>query len=161
MPRIAQGTAVCQLGLAKAGRRAGRSGQIGHLPAVAGSERAATARKSMRAVVGVAGALPEVPATGVPAEAWLLDVREDAEWAAGHAPNARHIPLGQLGAHTADIPQDQQIYVICRSGVRSASAAQALNGAGWQAVNVAGGMQDWAAGGRPMVSDSGAAPFVA
>ncbi len=40
-------------------------------------------------------------------------------------------------------------------------AAQALNRAGWQAANVAGGMQDWAAAGRPMVSDSGAVPFVA
>ncbi|HTZ94668.1 MAG TPA: rhodanese-like domain-containing protein [Streptosporangiaceae bacterium] len=109
----------------------------------------------------MAGALPEVPAASVPAQAWLLDVREDDEWAAGHAPDARHIPLGQLGAHTADIPQDQQIYVICRSGARSARATQALNGAGWQAVNVAGGMQDWAAAGLPMVSDSGAVPFVA
>jgi rhodanese-related sulfurtransferase len=112
-------------------------------------------------VVGVAEALSEVPAAGVPAEAWLLDVREDDEWAAGHVPDATHIPLGQLGAHTAEIPQDQQIYVICRSGGRSARATQALNGAGWQAVNVAGGMQDWAAAGRPMVSESGAEPFVA
>ena len=112
-------------------------------------------------MVGVAEALSEVPAASVPAEAWLLDVRELDEWAAGHAPDATHIPLGQLGAHTAEIPSDQQIYVICRSGVRSARAAQALNGAGWQAVNVAGGMQGWAAAGRPMVSDSGAAPFVA
>jgi rhodanese-related sulfurtransferase len=112
-------------------------------------------------VVGVAEAVPEVPAASVPAEAWLLDVREDDEWAAGHAPDATHIPLGQLGAHTAAIPQDQQIYVICRSGHRSARATQALNGAGWHAVNVAGGMQDWAAAGRPMVSDSGAEPFVA
>jgi rhodanese-related sulfurtransferase len=109
----------------------------------------------------MAEALPEVPAASVPAEAWLLDVREDDEWAAGHVPEATHIPLGQLGAHTADIPQDQQIYVICRSGARSATATQALNGAGWQAVNVAGGMQDWAVAGRPMVSDSGAEPFVA
>lgn len=104
---------------------------------------------------------PEVPAAGVPDDAWLLDVREDDEWAAGHAPGATHVPLGQLGARTAEVPQDQQIYVICRSGVRSARAAQALNGAGWQAVNVAGGMQDWAAAGRPMVANSGAAPFVA
>ncbi|HEY2074715.1 MAG TPA: rhodanese-like domain-containing protein [Streptosporangiaceae bacterium] len=109
----------------------------------------------------MAEALPEVPAASVPAEAWLLDVREDDEWAAGHAPAATHIPLGHLGARTADIPQDQQIYVICRSGARSARATQALNGAGWQAVNVAGGMQDWAIAGRPMVSDSGAEPFVA
>jgi rhodanese-related sulfurtransferase len=40
-------------------------------------------------------------------------------------------------------------------------AARALSGAGWQAINVAGGMQDWAAAGRPMLADSGADPFVA
>ncbi len=112
-------------------------------------------------VVGVTEALSEVPAGSVPAEAWLLDVREDDEWAAGHAPDATHIPLGELGARATEVPRDQQIYVICRSGARSARAAQALNGAGWQAINVAGGMQDWAAAGRPMVTDSGAAPFVA
>jgi rhodanese-related sulfurtransferase len=103
----------------------------------------------------------EVPAASVPDGAWLLDVREDEEWAAGYAPGARHIPLGQLGARTAEIPQDQTVYVICRSGGRSARATQALCAAGWAAVNVAGGMQDWAAAGRPMATDSGAAPFVA
>jgi rhodanese-related sulfurtransferase len=103
----------------------------------------------------------EVPAAGVPDGAWLLDVREDDEWAAGYAPGARHIPLGQLGARTAEIPQDQAVYVICRSGGRSARAAQALSGAGWDAINVAGGMQDWAAAGRPMATDSGAEPYVA
>ena len=97
----------------------------------------------------------------MPEGAWLLDVREDDEWAAGYAPGARHIPLGQLGARVAEIPQDQAVYVICRSGVRSARAAQALAQAGWEAVNVAGGMQHWAAAGRPMASDSGAEPFVA
>src|SRR5271169_67704 len=101
----------------------------------------------------------EVAAAQVPGDGWLLDVREDDEWAAGHVPGATHIPLGQLGARTAELPQDFQIYVICRSGVRSARATQALNGAGWQALNVAGGMQDWAAAGRPMVTDSGAVPF--
>jgi rhodanese-related sulfurtransferase len=106
-------------------------------------------------------ALPEVPAAEVPDQAWLLDVREDDEWAAGHAPDARHIPLGQLGSRAAEVPQDVEVYVICRSGHRSARATQALNGAGWQAVNIAGGMQDWAASGRPMVTDSGAEPFVA
>jgi rhodanese-related sulfurtransferase len=109
----------------------------------------------------VSESLPEVPAASVPDEAWLLDVREDDEWAAGHVLSATHIPLGQLGARTAELPQEDLIYVICRSGMRSARAAQALNRAGWQAVNVAGGMQDWAAAGRPMVTDSGAAPFVA
>lgn len=105
--------------------------------------------------------LPEVPAASVPEEAWLLDVREPDEWQAGHAPQARHIPLGQLGNRANEVPQDQDIYVVCRGGNRSARAAQALNGAGWRAINVAGGMQDWAAAGRPMVTDSGADPFVA
>jgi len=109
----------------------------------------------------VAEALPETPAAAVPDGAWLLDVREDDEWAAGHAPQATHIPLGQLAARAAEVPQDQDVYVICRSGARSGRAAQALNGAGWKAVNVAGGMQDWAAAGRPMTTDSGADPFVA
>jgi rhodanese-related sulfurtransferase len=105
--------------------------------------------------------LPDEPAASVPDDAWLLDVREDDEWTAGHAPGARHIPLGQLGARASEVPQDELVYVICRSGMRSAHAAQALAGAGWRAVNVAGGMQDWAAAGRPMVADSGAAPYVA
>jgi rhodanese-related sulfurtransferase len=104
---------------------------------------------------------PEVPAAAVPEEAWLLDVREHDEWQAGHAPQATHIPLDELGARTAELPVDQDIYVICRSGGRSARAAQALNGAGWQAVNVAGGMQDWAAAGRSMTTDAGTEPFVA
>jgi rhodanese-related sulfurtransferase len=114
-----------------------------------------------RAVMAVSEAVPEVPAAAVPDEAWLLDVREDDEWAAGHAPNASHIPLAQLGARTGELPSDDEIYVICRSGVRSARATQALNGAGWRAINVAGGMQDWAAAGRPMLTDSGGVPFVA
>ena len=109
----------------------------------------------------MANGLPEVPAAAVPANAWLLDVREHHEWTAGHVPQATHIPLGELGARTAELPVDREIYVICRSGVRSGRVAQALNGAGWQAVNVAGGMQDWAAAGRPMTTDSGADPFVA
>jgi rhodanese-related sulfurtransferase len=109
----------------------------------------------------VGATVPEVPAASVPDGAWLLDVREDEEWAAGYAPGARHIPLGELGARTAEIPQDQTVYVICRSGRRSERAAQALTAAGWTAVNISGGMQDWAAAGRPMTTDSGAAPFVA
>ena len=104
---------------------------------------------------------PAVLSTDLPAEVYLLDVREDDEWAAGHAPEAVHIPVCTLNERAAEIPQDREIYVICRTGARSAYAAQALVGAGWRAVNVAGGMQDWAAAGRPMTTDSGAAPYVA
>ena len=105
--------------------------------------------------------LREVPAAEVPDEAYLVDVREDDEWLAGHAPDAQHIPLGTLGERCDQIPRDRDVYVICRSGGRSARAAQALNAAGWRALNVADGMQGWESAGRVMASESGAPPFVA
>ncbi len=103
----------------------------------------------------------QVPAAQVPPDARLVDVREPGEWAAGHAPGAAHIPLGQLGARYMEIPQDGPLNQNCRSGARSNEAAHALVGAGWDAVNVSDGMQGWAAAGRPMTNDSGAPPFVA
>lgn len=105
-------------------------------------------------------AMREVTAAGVPAGGWLLDVREPEEWAAGHVPHAVHIPMGELAARVHEVPGDQAVYVICRSGVRSAAVAQALIGAGWDALNVADGMQGWAAAGRPMASVAGK-PYVA
>jgi len=108
-----------------------------------------------------AQSVPEVPSSAVPEAGWLLDVREPYEWSAGHAPTATHIPLAQLNHRSAEIPREDTIYVICRSGARSARVTLALVEAGWQALNVGGGMQDWAAAGRPMVSDTGAAPTVA
>jgi rhodanese-related sulfurtransferase len=104
---------------------------------------------------------PQVMSVNVPDGVYLLDVREDDEWAAGHAPDAVHVRLAELNDHTAEIPRDREVYVICRSGARSAYATQALAGAGWKAVNVSDGMTGWAVAGRPMVSESGAEPFVA
>jgi rhodanese-related sulfurtransferase len=108
-----------------------------------------------------ANQLPEVPAAGLPEDVFLLDVREDDEWAAGHAPDAVHIPLGQLGGQTDQVPRDRDVYVVCRAGSRSAYAAQALSAGGWKVINVADGMQGWESAGRPMVSESGQPPFVA
>ena len=104
---------------------------------------------------------PSVMSADLPAGVFLLDVREDDEWAAGHAPDAVHIPVGALSGRAAEIPQDREVYVICRSGARSAYASQALAGAGWKTVNVADGMTGWAVAGRPMVSEPGAEPYVA
>jgi rhodanese-related sulfurtransferase len=106
------------------------------------------------------GVVPQVPAAEVPADAYLLDVREADEWAAGHVPGALHIPLGELNARHTEIDRGPALYVICRSGNRSDHAARALAGAGWPAHNVADGMIGWHAAGRPMISDSGL-PFVA
>ncbi len=104
---------------------------------------------------------PEVMSADLPAGAFLLDVREDDEWAAGHAPDAVHVRLGELTARTGELPRDREVFVICRTGARSAYAAQALAGAGWTTVNVADGMTGWAVAGRPMVSDTGTEPYVA
>jgi rhodanese-related sulfurtransferase len=103
----------------------------------------------------------EVMSAHVPAGIFLLDVREDDEWAAGHAPDAVHVRLSELSARSEEIPRDREVYIICRSGARSSYAAQALAGAGWTTVNVADGMTGWAVAGRPMVSDTGAEPYVA
>ena len=104
---------------------------------------------------------PEVMSADLPAGVFLLDVRENDEWAAGHAPDAVHVRLGELAARTDEIPRDREDYVICRSGARSAYAAQALADAGWNTVNVADGMTGWAVAGRPMISDTGGEPYVA
>ncbi|MFB9889484.1 rhodanese-like domain-containing protein [Planobispora takensis] len=105
--------------------------------------------------------IPEVDVHAVPDDAFLLDVREDDEWHAGHAPEALHIPLGELQARVEELPKDAAVYVICRVGGRSAHAAAWLNAVGRDAINVGGGMQSWAFAGRPMVSESGHEPFVA
>lgn len=104
--------------------------------------------------------VPEVSVAQVPADSWLLDVREQDEWTAGHIPGATHIPLGDLSERSREIPSGQDVYVICRSGHRSAHGTLALNGAGWHAINIAGGMRQWAAEGRPMTTDNGAPPQV-
>jgi rhodanese-related sulfurtransferase len=104
--------------------------------------------------------LPTVEASGVPADAYLLDVREPQEWADGHAEQACHIPLGALPARLAEVPADRDVYVVCRVGARSAQAAAFLNGNGRTALNVAGGMLAWARAGRPVVAEHGGPPTV-
>lgn len=81
----------------------------------------------------------------------LVDVREQDEWNAGHAPGARHIPLGQLGARSHELPKDREIITVCRSGNRSARAASLLRGAGFPQVrNLSGGMTAWSREGLPV-----------
>jgi rhodanese-related sulfurtransferase len=105
---------------------------------------------------------PEIDATEAAArteagQALLLDVREDDEWAAGHAPGAQHVRLGDLQrAHDeGEIPNDRPIVAVCRVGGRSEKAAIALNQAGYDVTNLVGGMQAWAAAGHPVVTDDG------
>lgn len=87
--------------------------------------------------------------------ALLLDVREPEEWWAGHAPGALHIPLGELAERLEELPDDVSFVVVCRSGARSRLACEALAGIGANGVNLAGGMQAWAASGGPVVDEEG------
>ncbi len=85
----------------------------------------------------------------------LLDVREDIEWRAGHAPGARHIPLGRLPHRLRDLPPRRTIITVCRSGARSARAAAYLAREGHEVMNLAGGMRAWARAGLPVVASGG------
>lgn len=83
----------------------------------------------------------------------VLDVREPVEWAHGRIDGALHIPLMELVERVAEVPADNQVLVVCKVGGRSAQATGYLVQSGYQAVNLDGGMLDWSAAGRPMVSD--------
>jgi rhodanese-related sulfurtransferase len=79
-------------------------------------------------------------------DALILDVREDKEYAAGHIPKARHIPLGQLAGRLQELDKfkSKPILVTCRSGHRSARACGTLKKAGFETVyNQAGGIIAW------------------
>jgi rhodanese-related sulfurtransferase len=79
-------------------------------------------------------------------DALVLDVREDKEYAAGHIPKARHIPLGQLSGRIQELDKFKStpILVTCRSGQRSARACGMLKKAGFETVyNQAGGIIAW------------------
>ena len=99
--------------------------------------------------------VPEIQPAELSAGAVLLDVREDDEWQAGHAPDAVHVPMSELPARLPEVPTGRELAVVCRSGARSARVTGWLRAQGYDAVNVAGGMQSWVAGGRPMVSETG------
>jgi rhodanese-related sulfurtransferase len=87
--------------------------------------------------------------------ALLLDVREDDEWSSGRAPEAIHVALAELPDHVGELPVDRVIVCVCRSGGRSARAEKFLHDQGFDAVNLQGGMQAWAAAGESLVGDDG------
>ncbi|MFH8367903.1 rhodanese-like domain-containing protein [Streptomyces sp. NPDC018031] len=105
------------------------------------------------------GPLPEVDAAAVPSDAFLLDVREDNEWVAGHAEGALHIPMGEVverfGELTEAVADGRRVHVMCRVGGRSAQVTQYLVAQGLDAVNVDGGMLGWVAAERPVISGHG------
>ena len=85
-----------------------------------------------------------------PDGAFFLDVREVVEWEAGHVPDTTNIPLSELENRLNELPTDQDIVVICRSGNRSAEGRDILLDAGFENVtSMAGGVSEWKAAGYP------------
>ena len=93
--------------------------------------------------------IPTTTVTELPDDAVIVDVREADEWAAGHAPNAVHIPLADLPARLDELPDtDDTIPVVCRSGGRSGRAVAWLAAQGFDVANVEGGMRVWHSAGK-------------
>jgi len=81
----------------------------------------------------------------------MLDVRTPEEYAQGHIPGVKLIPLAELPNRLAEVPRDKTLVVTCRSGNRSAQAAQLLRQAGYGNVhNMLGGIGAWQQAGYPV-----------
>jgi rhodanese-related sulfurtransferase len=86
-------------------------------------------------------------------EAFLLDVRTQEEWDEYHAPGTTLIPLDQLPDRLAEVPTNQTIVVVCRSGNRSQQGRDILKQAGYEQVtSMAGGLKTWQAQGYPVTT---------
>lgn len=93
---------------------------------------------------------PEQAQELLAAGAVLVDVRSRDEFAAGHAPRARSIPLDQLASRAGEIAAGRPVVTICRSGGRSARAAAVLRATGREVTDVRGGMLAWQRAGLPV-----------
>ena len=82
----------------------------------------------------------------------IVDVREFYEFDAGHIEGAEHIPLRQLPTKHEGLAKDRPVVFACQIGQRSGLAADFLRERGWDAHNLEGGMEAWAAAGLPFVS---------
>jgi rhodanese-related sulfurtransferase len=107
--------------------------------------------------------IPTVAISGVPDPLpeglTVLDVREPVEWAHGHVAGSVHIPMGEVPTRLEEVP-DGQVLVVCKVGGRSARVAGYLLQQGRDAVNLDGGLLDWEAAGRALVSETGQPPQV-
>ena len=88
----------------------------------------------------------------VAGDGWLLDVREQDEWDAVHSPEAHLIPMYEINDRINEIPDDVPLVVVCHSGHRSWQVTKALVDLGYDAVNVAGGMDAWQSAGGVVVT---------
>lgn len=82
----------------------------------------------------------------------LLDVRAGDEFAAGHLPQARHIPVDDVARRAAELPNGKPIILYCATSRQAGKAAAALRAAGRDQVFVLdGGLNGWRQAGLPVV----------
>jgi hydroxyacylglutathione hydrolase len=79
----------------------------------------------------------------------VLDVRRSDEWGAGHIPGALHIHVGDLAERLHELPTDQPIATICRTGHRAEIAASMIAATGGKVISVRSGMEQWLERGWP------------
>jgi rhodanese-related sulfurtransferase len=99
--------------------------------------------------------VPQVAVGGLLADDVFVDVRDPEEFATGHAPEARSIPLDQLEANRFALPMNRRLVAMSRAGERGADATVELREMGFQAVNYDGGLEAWVAAGGAIVTDGG------
>lgn len=90
-----------------------------------------------------------IPVREVPDDAQIIDVRSKMEWDEGHPVGAVHIPMEEIPSRYGEFDFDRDIYLICKSGGRSAQVCRWLEMNGIDAINISGGMIDWEHVGRP------------
>jgi hydroxyacylglutathione hydrolase len=112
----------------------------------------------------MAASKAEVPSlAAAEAPSWLrehkavvVDVREPAEYRAGHLPGALSVPQADLAVRLADVPKERDALVVCAGGVRSIEATKFLASVGYsRATNLLGGTQGWIAAGHPIEAGPG------
>lgn len=108
--------------------------------------------------------IPAVTVDQLPPDAILMDVREDEEWRAGHIEGSLHVPMNSIPQRLASEPdlfhRDEPLVVVCKVGGRSAQVTAWLNAQGVAAVNLSGGVMDWSASGRLLVSEDDSEPYI-
>lgn len=92
------------------------------------------------------GTLSGELASGAP----VFDVRQPDEYDEAHVPGVRLVPLDQVPDRVDEFPTDREVYLICKSGGRSAKATEFLRARGVDAVNVTGGTMAWIEAGKPV-----------
>ena len=86
----------------------------------------------------------------------MVDVRYPNEWEAGHIEGAVHIPGDYIFDRVGELDPTRPVVTVCRSGSRSAEAAQDLASEGFDVQNLEGGIDAWVAEGLPIWTDEGA-----